>query len=1079
MRRAIPLAVVLAIAAVTYSLLRTTPLALEEVRENHSVPVRDAVGSGRSTSSLVEELTTRRSPSHLNSEVLDGSEETETATEGALLRCQILDSRRRGLSGLKLFLIPDSTRELPDPGPELAIDELLLAVQVSMARTDAEGFAELRAPSSGQFLVVLRSRGWEPFRRTLTLRAGDSIDLEHTAEEAMRITGQVVDDLTGSPVVDARITFVPIGRGESWESDFLHRLDYLFATETSISGPNGDFEMSALGGELSTLRVDAESYPVQSVFGPVDDEHVVIRLGQKGHLLGIVSDDDGNPLPEVNVMFTSRGREPAFEGRAPTNEHGTFRLEGIPLGLNRIQVGGPGYATVVEGVDILPGESKFLKFELPPEALFRGRVVDDRGEPVSEVSVSVFDEDLRTLIGVMESEPDGSWFMHWVPEGHRLTVEGIKDGYALAEMPGILAPNEDIVVVMRRRGSLRGRVVDTDGHPVPRFSIQNVPSGFPVAWEYTTRVELDKWEEFQSAEGAFQMFDVWPGSNELRFVAPGFLAKTLRDVSIPMGGAADDLEVVLSRGESIWGRVLHESGEPISGAIISIPGTSFGGHAVAGRVYAPATTDGQGQFQLTGVSTSGFSLLIDTPSNGRIFLENLDVREFPREIVVAATGSIAGQVSVPWSRPDTVCFVSATIPGTWIQTTVTPDVDGAFLIDGLAPGSYVVEFLDQWGAWEHEEYGCQTKMVRVASGQVSRVDFSTQTEGVVGGRLLGSQAGRVNYEAVLFQKAGGKTLEQFARSPLNDNGRFSFFGVPMGDYVVRVTSGQRGTLLALEQEVSIREEEPVRTLEFRVPGGALRGVVFDDEDSPASNALVSLLSMVNGEVRCGSRVSAEGEYRLSTVPDGKYLLHVASQGFAEDYYEVVEIPYQDHLPRIEHWLEPESRLIVTAVDDRGLPIADAQVTLSISDRPRILPALQSSTDAFGNARFVQLPSGRTLLSCHKAGHLPIDGESLALVTGGTLEYRVTLTRLASLRVSVMTREGVARSGQIIFLRSLDDSTDGPWQGSSDRQGEVTFYELAPGEYQAWTEDMVPLTVRVDPGRQTSVTVVVEDGVPAE
>ncbi len=984
------------------------------------------------------------------------------ATSPHRLQCRFQDEQRKPFSGLRVHLIADEASSSAHFEGSPVADAATITSSSQM--TNHEGLASFDVETGLSYLIVARRAGWQPVVETITIRDWELDSREFVVRRSPSIRGLVVDGETDTPIAGAQVVARPRGKGESWESEYLHGLTYALASSASTTDAKGRFSFSSLWDRQHDVHVTAHGYPEERVpTWLTSGQEMIIRLTRKGVVRGVVRNLDGEGLGGAEIHSASRGREPPSLGMVTANASGHFSLEDIPWGLNTIGARVKGYAVELKRVEVKEGMDQFLDFELAPEAELRGYVVDDRGQRVAGVEVAVHDEVNRVNLGVMSTEPDGSWFMHWAVDGHDLSIQTTKEGYAQTDMFGLTAPVTDLEVVIRRRGGLQGRVIDEEGNPVPKFSIQNVPSGFELYREYTIRVDMDLWHDFESKNGEFSMFDVWPSRNELRIEAPGFVPLTVRDVEVPPGEMADPLEITLQRGETIWGRLVQTNGEPVAGAKISLPNESFGGKVVQNKTHCLTVSDAQGGFQLRGIPPRGFSLLVDTPAHGTLFFDDLDPTEFPRDFVVSPTGRIVGQLEVPWSRPDTVCSVSATIPGTWVRAKVRPDMTGAFEIPSLAPGSYVIDFFDEWGAWEHQEHGYRSRLVHVESGKSVTVDFSTKSKGEVRGRLTNPRDPTVNYQARLFRKSNDEVVGE---TPLNRGAVFSFFGLSPDAYRVELSSGSRGDLLVLGQDAVVTDSRPRAEVEFTIPPDALTGQVLDMDDAPA-DVHVLLVNQDTTAVQCRTRVSASGDYALQTIPDGDYLVLVSGRGYADDYYEEVKIPYSEDASPLEHWMEPESRVTVTAVDDREVPIGGAQVDLILPDRPEILPRLSRMTDGLGHAGFTRLPSGRASIRCFKEGFVEPEEMTVTLVAGDTTPARVVLTRLGSLQVRVFDQEETAVPGVDVRVSSpVAEPSAGPWTETTDPRGTITIVDLVPGIYAVTVGEGVEEIVQVIPGEPT-------------
>ncbi len=929
--------------------------------------------------------------------------------------------------------------------------------------TDPNGECVLHIISEGANLLIAKLDGYSSERHWLD-RQDREVDI--TLRQAQPMTGTVYHGDLNVPVPGAQVVAVPWPEsGERELGDQI--LEQWLLSENARTNERGDFVLRSLATGFTEIQVFAEGYPRYTTRLYPSGQHLEVKLDARAAVHGIVRDDEGQLVEGAVVGIGSRGRIPVVDSAiVETDFEGRFVIEDAPLGPVFAWAQGPGLDTQVLAFEVDPSSSEPLEFELNPEATLDGSVVDQAGRPVVGAQVTVIDRTNHARVGQMSTLDDGSWFMSWVCAGHSLSIEAYKDGFAMTALTDVIAPYADLTIVLRERSSIQGMVVDESGEPVPQFSIHYTPLEFSEPWEEIARSN-EKWHDFSTSDGRFQIHEAWPGPLELQVEAPGFEPRTVELVTEP-GETSEPVEIPLKRGVSIRGRVLAPGGSPVAGAEVLLPGRLFSGLASELVTRHRTFTGPDGSFQVRGLPEDGFDLLIRTNDLGMRLLTDLDPAVFPRDIVFEQPGSLMGRATVPWQMPQSVCEFVLRLPGSKIRSdAAVPDVQGSFRFEAVAPGTYFLEFWDHWGNGEHSGEGYQGQMVVVESNKTTDVEFSTKGHCVISG-AVGERASRdrwFDYQASLWSQAG-EPAKRMAECPLDDAGKFAFYGLEPGSYRVDLVSTHRGNALRLSHPVTVTAAEPLQELSFTVPAPSLQGFVWNEIDEP-TDAVVSLIDLRGGELLTSTRTNSEGRFLARDVSTQRCLLWINARGYAEDYFETVTLSAEAEAEPLEYWLEREARLEILVEDDRGIAVGRAQVEVNVDRRPDILPALEKLSDPLGRASFARLGAGRALLSCAKEGFVPVSNQTVTLRAGTRAERVLSLSRLGSLLVIVVDEEGNHLAKQRLTVEPMktiaEESTK---SGLTTPDGEFLFENLVPGTFQVTLEGGFVFEVVVAPGEQS-------------
>lgn len=354
---------------------------------------------------------------------------------------------------------------------------------------------------------------------------------------------------------------------------------------------------------------------------------------------------------------------------------------------------------------------------------------------------------------------------------------------------------------------------------------------------------------FNSAKAVF-IGRVLDGSQQVKFEDPE-----------GESGILEAGQVRLAVESTFKGAALSE----ITLAVDSNEGTSCGPYGlVRGEryiVYAYASEKDPAVL-LTGVCTR--TTRIDSPSAAEDlkFLGNLP----PAGSGATIRGSVWADLKDGKTTP--LSDITVTIRGTGDTRIATKtDIDGAFTVTGLRPGTYRVE------PEFPPHYTSRQTFEEVTAEDLGAVDvaFEATLDGLISGRFVDVD-GRGFDSAFLKVEGGG--LSSYGHST-GENGRFEADGLPPGEFVISVEMQHReyplnkpyyypGTFSRLEAKaVKLRPGETAENLVFRLPAGyrvrTIEGRVLDADGAPAVDAEVLLLC---------PRSSEPGGYSIESRPPG-------------------------------------------------------------------------------------------------------------------------------------------------------------------------------------------------------------------
>lgn len=412
--------------------------------------------------------------------------------------------------------------------------------------------------------------------------------------------GRVLSSRDGAPVAGAELVFTHEG------ASITARTDANGAFSAAVSRP-GRYELSIATAEgflpyapeWGHSAIAFEARPRQRIEG------VVVQLRPERRVEVVVVDRETAPVAGATVRVMGAGS--GERAMAPVQEQYTTDAEGRATVVvwrwaaleARHPERGVGRERVGRGDGPVQITLRALTGDETASERIAGVVVNASGEPVEGALVTAF----RRARGIHPSAQSAT------DQGGAFALEGLDRGahVLLARHPAHpdarLAPvesgTEDARITLEGGLTVRGRVVDETGRPVPAAQV-SVRRGASRLTRRTVGGVVS-----YDADGRFEVSGLSEGEIELVAASRGY------PPSEPVLARAGDADVTLTleRGGRIEGVVRSEDGAPIAGARVTIE-SGVGRGSAAGRPIAPTVSDQGGAFALDGVGREPRSIRV-------------------------------------------------------------------------------------------------------------------------------------------------------------------------------------------------------------------------------------------------------------------------------------------------------------------------------------------------------------------------------------------------------------------------------------------------------------------------------------
>ena len=464
------------------------------------------------------------------------------------------------------FRVLDSVTAAPVPGVRVRawVRESLL--------TDATGSCSfaLPKPATNEFSYVITISKDGYVAKTITWASSrmdkiEDIPAEYTARmEKAATIGGVLKSSDGQLLADAIIRF----SGVNPASPADRERTLLAPTRNPRTDENGRWQCDQVPPDFSNLvfRVVLPDFlPVTfGCEGSTAGGEDVVRLPAADYLAGkavmvmargatlsgIIVDINGKPVAEAVITRNHQWRNPAAV--LQSDDAGRFKIPNLLPGDLTLTLQAKGLEP--QTLDLaITNEMPELKVAMKPGKIFKGRVLDETGQPLPGASVQMDRVDLEPLEFDWSATTDSEGRFQWdsAPSGaHPYLITA--DGYSLRCEPALVADGSEKTITLRKNNGktdIDGRVTDAATHePVENFTITvNITTD-----DGTTHAE----KEVSSPTGDYVVeVDQKVTSFSLEFHQPGYFATSTDAKSPGDGDQREDVQMEKGTPTLVTGRL--------------------------------------------------------------------------------------------------------------------------------------------------------------------------------------------------------------------------------------------------------------------------------------------------------------------------------------------------------------------------------------------------------------------------------------------------------------------------------------------------------------------------------------------
>ena len=247
--------------------------------------------------------------------------------------------------------------------------------------------------------------------------------------------------------------------------------------------PNGRVHVGRLGEGPFTVTVRAAGFEEVTRRRMLEGVPCVVTLGRQGALLVKVVSETGEPVAGARVLVASPSLWPARV--AETTKDGSVRIGGLDPGSYALRSVQASRASPIEvGISVGRGEEKVVELRLAPGVLISVRIVDAvEDEGIARARVTLAEGGLSPFPIEGLTDKQGRVVLGPIARGSA-SLSARADGFVAKGAVAVDEPPPgEVKVALLKGGALIGRIVDTRGYAVDGATIRVVGTdleGMPI-----------------------------------------------------------------------------------------------------------------------------------------------------------------------------------------------------------------------------------------------------------------------------------------------------------------------------------------------------------------------------------------------------------------------------------------------------------------------------------------------------------------------------------------------------------------------------------------------------------------------
>ncbi len=479
------------------------------------------------------------------------------------------------------------------------------------------------------------------------------------------------------------------------------------------------------------------------------------------------------------------------------------------------------------------------------------------------------------------------------------------------------------------------------------------------------------------AQGSFALLGIPPEEDLQLEVQPENFARVLHPVGAVGGGQTVEVEIPLTAGRTLAGRVVDEQDQPVADALVLV-------HAEAGaltrarRELRMVNTDAEGAFRVEALPNG--NLILQAHHDAYLASETLTAANdtaFDNLVLTLQAGaSLTGRTETADGQPVPDALVEAVIDVTRLRDieglqvtrhiTSAPatrsDAQGRFTLTGLAPLPYRLEARGTLQATEL--LGAESNLRPGAEEVLVTMNPRLSLRG----RVVDDAGAPVNpYTVALRRVLEGELISQYDHHQLlrvhDEEGRFAFENLASGKWQLEIQSATHLLDPALTLDLPRPPGEPELELALQ-PARAVRGIVLNPAGQPVEGARIRLhqteIDMTQyeepGELEVSCQSGEDGRFVFGPLARGLHQVRAEKEGYCASEPVRFDLSAGAAAKAITLTLTEGGHLVGTLFDNDGEPNPGRIITVVNSQA--MTDTHTTTSDAQGSFEFHNLSPGQ-------------------------------------------------------------------------------------------------------------------------
>jgi len=520
------------------------------------------------------------------------------------------------------------------------------------------------------------------------------------------------------------------------------------------------------------------------------------------------------------------------------------------------------------------------------------------------------------------------------------------------------------------------------------------------------------------ANGNYTLTNVTEATHNLTATAANYAAQSA-SVTVGPGSSLSQSFNLAPLAGTITGQVTDTmTAKPISSAVVSYP---------AGGTTYSATTDGNGMYTLSGVVEGTYSV---TAGGTGYVSQTLAVSLGPGAGVTQnwslspLPGSIIGQV-IDAQTGLSVSGATLSYNSGGVTVSATSDVNGNYTLTGVPEGTYSLTA-------SAAGFASQSTQVTVGPGSTLTQNFAlVPLAGTISGQVTDGGTGTPISGATVSYTLSGVTLS----ATTDASGNYTLSNVPAPGTYTLTASASGYTSQTATVPVN-RGGVATANFAMQLLPGSITGQVTDTLTAAAIGG--ATVSYVNDGVAVTATADSNGNYTLSNVPPGSYVVTAAAAGYSS---QSQTLTVTTNLATVGNFaLTPKPGSITGRVYDSstGLGASGATVAFSVGS-----VTTSATADGNGNYAFSNVTEGSYSLTASGSGYVS-QTASVAVAPGTAVTQNFALPLLPGSISGQVTdaTTGTAIGGAIVSYTVTGTTVSATTNGN----GNYNLTNVPPGTY---------------------------------